>query len=255
MEDAMQMDRLSASAEEACFNAWPALKEIFYDGWLIRLANGETRRTNSVNVIGRGSRDLAEKIAHCERIYGAHAQPAYFRIRSIDDPGLEDALEERGYRAEDDTRTLFMDFSATPPETSSRAIEILEGPPTDEWLAAHEAFLGHAPRKDDLRRTLLGLVALPIAFAAARDDNGKIVSVAYAALHDRLVSLQWVATDPAQRRKGLSRAILGDLLLWAEKRGAEGACLQVVAGNRPAVTLYESMGFDRELFRYHYRVL
>jgi ribosomal protein S18 acetylase RimI-like enzyme len=70
-----------------------------------------------------------------------------------------------------------------------------------------------------------------------------------------LVSLQWVATDPARRREGLSRATLSDLLMWAERRGAEGACLQVLAANRPAVKLYESMGFERELYRYHYRVL
>jgi ribosomal protein S18 acetylase RimI-like enzyme len=251
----MEMDRLSASAEEACFNAWPALKEIFYDGWLIRLANGETRRTNSVNVIGRGTRALDEKIAHCERIYAAHRQPAYFRIRSNDDPVLEDVLEARGYRAEDDTRTLFMDFAATPPEISPRRIDIAEGAPSAEWLAAHERFSGRPPPKDDTRRRLLDLVARPVAFAAARDDNGRIVSVAYGAIHDRLVSLQWVATDPAQRRKGLSRATLGDLLIWAEQRGAEGACLQVVAANRAAVRLYESMGFDKELYRYHYRVL
>jgi N-acetylglutamate synthase len=255
MEDAMEWDRLTASVEEACFNAWPALKEVFYDGWLIRLANGETRRTNSVNVIGRGSRAMDEKIDHCERIYAAHNQPTYFRIRSCDDPVLEDVLEQRGYRAEDDTRTLYMDFDATPPEISPRAIEIHEGIPGDEWLSAHERFSGRAPSKDDMRKKLLDLVAVPIAFAAARDDNGKIVSVAYGALHDELVSLQWVATDPAQRRKGLSRATLSDLLLWAEKRGAKGACLQVVAGNRPAIKLYESMGFAKELYRYHYRVL
>jgi ribosomal protein S18 acetylase RimI-like enzyme len=251
----MTMERVSASAEEACFNAWPALKEIFYDGWLIRLANGETRRTNSVNVIGRSSHDLVEKIAHCESIYAAHDQPTYFRIRSCDDPVLEDVLEQRGYRAEDDTRTLFMDFAATPPETSPLAIEIREGLPTEEWLAAHEKFSGRAPPKNDTRKRLLEFIALPVAFAAARDDDGKIVSVAYGALHDKLVSLQWVATDPAQRRRGLSRATLSDLLMWAEKRGAEGACLQVVAANRPAIKLYESMGFDRELYRYHYRVL
>jgi len=251
----MEMDRLTASAEEACFNAWPALKEVFYDGWLIRLANGETRRTNSVNIIGRGTRGLDEKIAHCERIYAAHDQPTYFRIRSVDDPVLEDVLEQRGYRAEDDTRTLYMDFDATPPEISPRAIEIVEGAPTAEWLAAHERFSGRAPTKCDTRRKLLDLVAVPIAFAAARDGNGRIVSVAYGALHDKLVSLQWVATDPARRREGLSRATLSDLLLWAERRGAQGACLQVVAANRPAVKLYESMGFSKELYSYHYRVL
>ena len=78
--------------------------------------------------------------------------------------------------------------------------------------------------------------------------------VAYGAVHDRLVSLQWVATDPARRRQGLSRAMLSALLRWAEDGGARGACLQVLATNAPAIRLYEGLGFDRELYRYHYRV-
>jgi N-acetylglutamate synthase len=254
-EDGMQMDRLSASVEEACLNAWPALKEVFYDGWLIRLADGETRRTNSVNVIGPGNRALEEKIAHCEGIYAAHGLPAYFRIRSNDDPTLEKTLDARGFRAEAETRTLFLDFARTELLTADRAIELSDKPPSDEWLAAHERFSGRPLPESDIRRRLLDLVALPVSFAAARDESGAIVSVAYGALHDRLVSLQWVATDPTRRGEGLSRATLWALLAWAQARGAEGACLQVVAENAPAVRLYEKMGFDRELYRYHYRVL
>ena len=47
--------RLAARVEDVCLNAWPALQEIHYDGWLIRLADGQTRRTNSVNVLHDGS--------------------------------------------------------------------------------------------------------------------------------------------------------------------------------------------------------
>lgn len=249
----MNMDRLSTSVEEACLNAWPALKEIFYDGWLIRLSEGHTRRTNSVNVIGPGSYELAEKIGHCETIYRAHGLPTYFRIRSNDQPALMEALIARGFRAEDETRTLYLDFAKSP-SLSDDGIEILERP-TTEWLAAHHRFTGETITSDGIRERLLDLVALPIAFAAARDSEGQIVSVAYGALHDRLVSLQWVATDPAQRRKGFSRATLSSLLCWAKAAGATGACLQVVAANTPAVNLYEAMGFNQELYRYHYRVL
>ena len=250
----MQMDRLSASVEEACLNAWPALKEIFYDGWLIRLAEGETRRTNSVNVLGRGAYALDEKIAYCERVYRAHGLPAYFRIRSNDDPALEQALAARGFRAEDETRTLHMDFARTPPPGAGDGVELASAPPSDEWLAAHDRFCGRPPARDDIRRRLLDLVGLPIAFAATRDETGAIVSVAYGAVHDRLVSLQWVATDPVRRREGLSRGTLAALLGWAQAMGAEGACLQVLASNAPAIRLYGGLGFDRELYRYHYRV-
>ncbi len=254
----MQTDDLSASVEEACLNAWPALKEIFYDGWLIRLAEGETRRTNSVNVMGAGRYAVADKIAYCEAVYRAHGQPTYFRIRSNDDPALDALLAARGFRAEDETLTLFMDFASTPPQAADRDIEIIGQPPSLEWLAAHARFTGRpvAPIADDgdIRRRLLDLVGLPIAFAAARDGDGHIVSLAYGALHDGLVSLQWVATDPARRREGLSRAVLAALMGWARDQGATGACLQVVATNAPAIALYRQLGFDRELYRYHYRV-
>ncbi len=221
------MDRLTASVEEACLNAWPALKEIFYDGWLIRLAKGETRRTNSVNAIGQSTRALDEKIAHCECIYDAHGQPTYFRIRSFDDHMLEDVLEARGFRAENDTRTLFMDFAEKPPAPPDKrfTIELTEGRPSTEWLTAHADFVSSVDHSS--RNRLLDLVALPIVFAAARGADGTIASVAYGAVHDRIVSLQWVATDPMKRRSGLSRATLSALLCWSHSRtGASGACLR-----------------------------
>ena len=102
---------------------------------------------------------------------------------------------------------------------------------------AEEAGLAVAPIADegDIRRRLLDLVGLPIAFAAARDGDGHIVSLAYGALHDGLVSLQWVATDPARRREGLSRAVLAALMGWARDQGATGARLQGVATNAPGI--------------------
>src|SRR5476651_1728056 len=114
-ENDMDIPRLHAQVEETCINAWPALKEIFYDGWLIRLANGQTRRTNSVNVIGKGSRSLGDKIAYCEDIYRSHGQPPYFRILSTGAKELDNALDVRGYRREDETCTLFMNFRQHPP--------------------------------------------------------------------------------------------------------------------------------------------
>src|SRR6185312_614563 len=123
------MDGLHNLAEEACLNAWPALQEIHYDGWLIRLGEGGTRRTNSVNVIGPSARSLDEKIAHCETIYAAHKKPSYFRIRSNAPPDLEAALDARGYRAEADTLTIFMDYAATPPPSAAAPeVEILRTP-------------------------------------------------------------------------------------------------------------------------------
>ena len=237
-------------------NAWPALKEVFYDGWLIRLANGATRRTNSVNVIGPGRRPLPEKIAYCEAIYRAHDQPSYFRILTHADPELDRALDARGYRAEDETLTLYMNFRKNRPPKADRSVatDVHEGRPPKAWLDAHRLHTRRTPEEAGALHAVLEVLAVPAFFAEARDADGEIASVAFCGIHERMACVQWVVTDPAQRRAGLSRATLSALLTRAQAAGAQGACLQVLASNAPAIRLYERLGFHCELYRYHYRV-
>jgi ribosomal protein S18 acetylase RimI-like enzyme len=252
----MDIPRLHAQVEETCMNAWPALKDIFYDGWLIRLAKGATRRTNSVNVISAGRRPLTDKIEYCESIYRAHGQPAYFRILSNATPDLEQALEMRGYNREDETATLYMNFKRHPPVMPSSDIvtDVHESRPTREWLNAHARHTQRSQSEAAALHAILDVVAVPAFFAEARGDDGSIASVGFCGIHDGMACLQWVATDPHQRRKGYSQAALSALLSRAQAAGATGACLQVVADNTPAIALYERLGFTCELYRYHYRV-
>ena len=253
------MNRLTTQVEETCRNAWPALKEVHFDGWLIRLAQGATRRTNSVNVMRRssgGGRPLADKIAYCEAIYRAHGQPSYFRILSSADPALDAALAARGYRAEDETATLHMDFRRHPPPSPGAAIatQVHDGRPPRPWLEAHRIHSRRTPDEAAKLHAILDVLAVPAFFAEARDTAGEIASVAFCGIHARMACVQWVVTDPAQRRLGLSHAALSALLVRAAEAGATAACLQVVAANTPAIALYKRLGFAAELYRYHYRV-
>lgn len=53
-----------------------------------------------------------------------------------------------------------------------------------------------------------------------------------------------LVVDPANRRRGVARRILAQLLLDIGDRGALSATLEVRAGNRPAIELYRSFGFE-----------
>ncbi len=64
-----------------------------------------------------------------------------------------------------------------------------------------------------------------------------------------------VATAPSHRRQGLARQCVAEALASAfERMGARSVTLSVTASNRPALALYESLGF-RPRIRYESHVL
>jgi hypothetical protein len=55
------MDKLIKQIEQISFNAWPSLKTILYDEWVIRISDGVTRRANSINPLFGSNYEIAEK--------------------------------------------------------------------------------------------------------------------------------------------------------------------------------------------------
>jgi ribosomal protein S18 acetylase RimI-like enzyme len=240
---------LARRIDEACLNAWPALRQVWLDGWLLRYAEGYTRRTNSVHPLCAGTRDPLRKVAVCEALYRAQHLPTIFRIPSILDPALDDLLATQGYAAEDRTSVRFLRLDR---ETSESTAEVELAPrPLDDWLAGFARFTGLDAAQRRMHGKILSGLCLPAAFAAVRAE-GRIASLAYAALHDGLVCVNSVATDPEHRRAGLARKVTAALLDWGRRHDAEAACLAVVAANAPAVALYDGLGF-REVYTYCYR--
>jgi GNAT superfamily N-acetyltransferase len=245
---------LARRVEEACLNGWPALRDVFFDGWLIRFADGYTRRTNSVNLLSPGMQPLDRKIRYCEAVYAAQGLPTIFCIPSRADPALGRQLDERGYDpAEDESCVLFMDFAETPPQPVAGAV-LEEDRPGEPWLTRLAQLHGQNDHAQRTHRKILENLAVPAVFAAVPRDDGSPAALAYGAVHDGIVCVNSVVTHPDFRRQGLARKAVAAVLSWAQElHGATGACLSVVAENAPARALYASMGFTREMYRYHYR--
>ena len=130
-------DALAHRVEEACLKGWPALHEIWLDGWLLRFAEGHTRRANSVNPMRPGNRDLREKIAECEAAYRAHGLPVIFRVSALTEPGVDEMLDTLGYGPpEDETCVIYRPLAAADELTGGDAY-IIENAPSEQWLDAH----------------------------------------------------------------------------------------------------------------------
>ena len=119
--------------EEAALNAWPALEQANYDGWVLRFSEGYTKRANSVNPLSQSSVELEEKIEYCEHAYTKRDLPAIFRlIEPFDLHDLDSKLAEKGYQVFHPTCVMGLELS--PSGTKESAKGILRKHRLDTWL-------------------------------------------------------------------------------------------------------------------------
>src|SRR5271165_4691475 len=88
---------LAWRVEETCLNAWPALRQVLLDGWVLRFSEGLTRRANSVNPLRADHRGVDALIPACEALYRRRLLPTIFRLPSIIGPALDRRLDALGY--------------------------------------------------------------------------------------------------------------------------------------------------------------
>ena len=233
--------------EEACLNAWPALREVLLDGWVLRFSEGLTRRANSANPLGPVSE---VDLRGCETLYRRLGLPTIIRVLSLIGPSVDDRLAIAGYTGEGESCVLYGPIedieAARDPDVG------LLDEPTPEWFGAMAVLQNHSSDQAATYRRIVGQLAIPAAFAALSDEGG-IVALAYGALHNGLLCYESVITDRLRRRRGWGRRIIKALAAWARDQGAVGVCLEVEAHNAPARALYDAIGLKTELYRYHYR--
>ncbi len=254
MSDAQHVAEVDlARLEEIGLNALQTQRQLFYDGWLLRVSPGKAKRARSVNAFFGSTLPLAEKIAYCERLYADCGLPTLFRITPFVKPAnLETELAARGYETFEPTRVQLMRLDR-PPEM--RAIPDIDfATPTP--VAFAEA-VGEIQQTTAEQRAayLERIIQSPLPTRALiATQQGRAVGTGTVMLENRMAGVFTMGTVPELRGRGIASGILALLLTWAWEHGATHAYLQVSADNLNALSVYRNFGFT-DAYTYYYRGL
>jgi GNAT superfamily N-acetyltransferase len=241
---------LTKRIEEAGLNAWPAFKQLFYDGWLLRFAEGYTKRSNSIHVLENSQVNYDTKVNTCEQYYLSHKQVPLFRISSLlKIPELEKYLISRGYQKMEPTQVMLMelnDFKHVQPKSDREFCSQV----TSIWLRHYYEMGQFSVEKFVVHGKIIQNI-LPRVLLAELRYKGIPVSMGMAVLEGDIVGLYDILTTPLMRNQGLGTDLINGLLEWAWVNEARYVYLQVTEDNTPAIRLYEKMGF-KTLYHYLY---
>lgn len=233
--------------EQAGFNAWPALHTVFDGPWLIRQADGVTKRANSINTLAAGHPPgtdpddparLGQRLDRCVALFRRHGLPPVFRASPLTPPDTVAELIRRGWTEKDPSLVM---MGTLPIPESAPEPDLLSDHPTADWLETYARIDGLPSQSRCTVKKILRGIALPCATVCVH-HAGHPASVALAVVDGPLMGLFCVGTLAEARRQGLSQRALSALLHWGRDQGADRLWLQVSAANSGAQALYRRMG-------------
>jgi GNAT superfamily N-acetyltransferase len=238
--------------EELSANAWPGLRSVLVDGWLLRFAEGYSSRANSVLPLYPGSVPLAEKIAHCEALTGSRGADTIFKLTEAALPeGLDAELERRGYAHVADTAVMVLASLSTGGALRSQGVRVTEEL-EDPWFRFYADTGGLDERQRGAARAIMEHIAPVRRFLLLEAADGP-AACALTVVEDGWAGVFDVAVRPDLRGRGLGRRIMAATFQEAAALGAHRSYLQVVRGNHPAEELYRKLGYALA-YPYWYRV-
>jgi ribosomal protein S18 acetylase RimI-like enzyme len=237
--------------EELSMNAWPSIQTVLLDGWIIRMANGYTKRANSINPIYSFDNNPEAKIRYCEDLYKKNNLPVIFKIVDCDEQKpIDRRLDELQYKKVDVTS---VQVCTTLVKTDANRDELIIGAKFSEnWK---NCFYQCSKIKPDTRETielLLKNITGDI-ITVYKQQQGVFAGCGYGVIENGFVGLFDIIVTEEYRGKGYGKEIVQAILSRANEAGAGKAYLPVVDSNTIAKRLYSGLGF-RERYTYWYRV-
>jgi GNAT superfamily N-acetyltransferase len=249
----MVSEREIAELELLASHCWPAREIVKYKGWIIHWNDGVTWRANSVLPNEWDSSvNLEQLVDYVIDLYREKNTPPAFKITPASQPeGLDQVLEEMGFE-----QHMVTHVQTAPIDTVSCL-----GPrvPVDLFKVTDDSLdtLMHQSEREqfaiEVRRDVIHRIAGNKTVARVL-MHGNIGGVGLGVVERNWLGLFSIRTLPEFQRQGVAWSISCALAQWGEDHGAERAFLQVEDTNTPALTLYESMGFET-MYTYWYRIL
>lgn len=250
--------------EQLSFNTHPCLTEEVCDGWLLRFAKGYTKRANSVNVVGKSTMSLADKIKYCEEKYKEQNLPVVFKITPIS-AELDELLEAEGYSSVDKTNVMTVDLTKQEKDTTKRneckssvvsgtgeVSVTIEGKFTESWQYYYFTFNKVSTAAIPTAKKIQAKITNPVLCATVY-LNKKAVACGLGVMEQGCVGLLDIVVKEEYRGCGFGKVLCQALLEKAKASGATIGYLQVVDSNAVAKSLYKSLGFEQQ-YSYWYRV-
>ena len=241
--------------EELQNNAFPALQNVFYDGWSVRFGGGFTYRVNCANPMYPEHLPVPEKVKYVEKLYRESGlSMTIFKMHEGMDPArmleCEMVLDHRGYTTERNGNIFVGDLRTFDRRTNTEVI--VSGEMTDEWLDGFLTMNGTADAQRAAAMEMLKNIHYPIA-AASIVENGKMVACGLGVMERGHVGLYDIYVDASCRRRGLGGDICTAIMNYGKENGCHTAYLQVLADNFGARALYRMLGYS-ETYEYWFRL-
>ncbi|MGL4324845.1 MAG: GNAT family N-acetyltransferase [Beijerinckiaceae bacterium] len=238
--------------EARMLRAWPAIESQRHGEWLMRFANGYSKRANSVTPMNAAAdaADLTDRdLATIERAYQARGIAATIRMFPFAAPDLDARLHQRGYVLIDPTVAMIAPLQQ--PVDADARVTIMPRV-TPSWASANAAAYGGEKSNDGHLFDILSRITQPAAFATLTHQN-EDVAWGIAVADSGYAGLQDIVVKPSARGQKMGLALVRSLLAWAQEKGAHSAYLHRLASNTAAQKLYRHLGFS-DGYGLHYRV-
>jgi GNAT superfamily N-acetyltransferase len=237
--------------ESRLLNAWPSFDYQTYDGWILRLANGYSKRANSATPFLPGA-NLDDGLIDymTARFVEASVRPT-FRLNGLEAPEADDLLKMRGFKEIEPTHVL-----AAPIKNGDCELDPevqLQPQASKRWVREAASSYGGDKADDETLLKLVSRIRQKAAFATLSLDD-RPVAWGIGVVERGYVGLYDIVVAPELRGIGLGRRVVASLMAWGCGEGAHTAYLQVREENEIARSLYGALGFQTA-YRYTHRVM